>query len=173
MYNLAPMGKRYVYRQYKELFAKRFYEEKIRIESLIKDSIFIEHVGSTSIPGMGGKGIIDILVAVSNKREIPKMSSQLIDAGYYFGPDDGTIERWFHGRKVSDSKRYHLHLTFEGSKDWKEMIAFRDYLKTHPEDFKRYMEVKKRAVKEASQDKDIYMRIKEPLIKEIIQKAIT
>lgn len=166
------MRKRYIYRPYKKLFIDRFNNEKKRIISLIKDPILIEHVGSTSIPGMGGKGIIDILVAVSNKKDIPKMSSKLINSGYYFGPDDGTIERWFHGRKVSDSERYHLHLTFEGSKDFKEMIAFRDYLKTHPEDFKRYVEVKKKAVEIANQDQEIYMKTKEPLIKEIIQKAV-
>lgn len=162
---------KYVFRPYDPIYPKLFNEEKNRLKKFLGKKIFIEHVGSTSIPGMGGKGIIDIAVAANSKNDLSNVSSQLIEAGYYYDPDDGTDERWFHGKKVSNTERYHTHLTFKGSKDWMEIISFRNYLKTHPGDFNKYAEIKKQAVKSANQNKEIYMKNKEPFILEIIRKA--
>lgn len=162
---------KYVFRPYDPIYPKRFNKEKNRLKKFLGKKIFIEHVGSTSILDMGGKGIIDIAVAANSKNDLSNVSSQLIEAGYYYDPDDGTGKRWFHGRKVSDQERYHIHLTFKGSKDWMEIISFRNYLKTHPEYFKKYAAIKRLAVEKAEQDKNIYMQIKEPLIREIIKKA--
>lgn len=119
---------KYIFRAYDPVYPKLFTNEKNRLKKLLTEDILIEHVGSTSIPGMGGKGIIDIAVAANNKDDLSNVSSQLIEAGYYFDPDDGTNERLFHSRMVSDAERYHIHLTFKGSKDCKEMTSFRDYL---------------------------------------------
>lgn len=162
---------KYVFKPYDPIYPKFFDKEKNRLKKFLGKYVLIEHVGSTSIPGMGGKGIIDIAIATNGKKDLPGVSSKLIEAGYYYDPDDGTKDRWFHGRKVSDNERYHVHLTFKGSRDWMEIISFRDYLKTHQEDFKRYEEVKRQAVEEANQDKEIYINIKEPFILEIIKKA--
>lgn len=162
---------KYIYRPYDEIYPELFNKEKDRLKKFLGEDILIEHVGSTSIFGMGGKGIIDIAVAANSKKDLQVISSKLIEAEYYYDPEDGTEDRWFHGRKVSDKERYHIHLTFRGSKDWKEMTSFRDYLRIHPEDLKRYAEAKKRAVKEAKQNREIYMRTKEPIILEIIKKA--
>ncbi len=163
---------KYVFRPYDPIYPKRLTREKNRLKKFLGKDVLIEHIGSTSIPGMGGKGIIDIAVAASSKNDLLEVSSKLVEIGYYYNQEDGTEDRWFHGRKVSDKERYHLHLTFRGSKDWKEMISFRDYLKTHPEDFKKYEEIKKMAVETANQDKEIYIKIKEPMILDILNKAL-
>ncbi|HBQ50372.1 TPA: hypothetical protein DD690_00125 [Candidatus Daviesbacteria bacterium] len=162
---------KYVFRPYDPIHPEYFSKEKDRLKKFIGEAVLIEHIGSTSIPGMGGKGIIDIAVAANSKNDLSNVSSKLIAAGYYFDPDDGTDERWFHGRKVSDEERYHIHLTFKGSKDWIEITSFRDYLITHPEDFERYAEIKMKAAKLSNQDAKTYMKIKEPVILEIIGKA--
>ncbi len=163
---------KYVFRDYDPIYPKLFRKEKNRLKKFLGKDVLIEHVGSTSIPGMGGKGIIDIAIATTDKSDLQDVSSKLIEAGYYYNSDGGTAERWFHGRKVSDNERYHIHLTFKGSKDWKEITSFRDYLKTHPKDFKKYAEIKKQAVEVANQDREIYMQTKEPFIKDIIIKAL-
>lgn len=162
---------KYVFRPYNPIFSKLFSKEKNRLKKFLGRDALIEHIGSTSIPGMGGKGIIDIVIATDDKNDLFNISSQLIEAGYYFDPDDGTKERLFHARVVSDERRYHIHLTFKSSKDWKEMISFRDHLKTHPKDFKKYEEIKEQAVAVANQEREVYMKIKEPVILEIIKKA--
>ena len=163
---------KYIFRPYDPKYPELFNKESIRLRKFLGDNVLIEHVGSTAIPGMGGKGIIDIAVAANDKDDLPKVSSHLIEAGYYYDSKDGTDDRWFHGRKVSDEESYYIHLTFKGSKDWREMISFRDYLGTHPEDFKKYAEAKKEAAENANQDKDKYMSIKTPVIQDIIRKAL-
>lgn len=164
---------RYVFKPYDSIYPKRFSKERDRLKMFLGEDVLIEHVGSTSIPGMGGKGIIDIAVAANSKSDLPDVSSKLIEAGYYYEEADGTPERWFHGKKVTDGERYHLHLTFRESRDWIEMNAFRDHIKTHPEDFEKYAEIKKKAAELSNQDAKTYMKIKQPIISEIIKKATT
>lgn len=164
---------KYIFRPYDPIYPKLFSKEKERLRKFLRKGVLIEHIGSTAVPGLGGKGIIDIVITAPDKKSLSEISSRLIEAGYYYEPEDGTDERWFHGRKISDDERYHLHLTFKGSRDWREMTSFRDYLKNHPEDFKRYIETKKKAVGEANQDKSIYMKVKEPIILEILKKSNT
>ena len=60
--------KKYVFRPYSEIFPKLFAAEKIRIAKSIETDGVIEHVGSTAIPGLGGKGIIDIAIAVDKEK---------------------------------------------------------------------------------------------------------
>lgn len=163
---------KYVFKPYDPIFPKLFTKEQNRLKKFLEKDVLIEHVGSTAVPGLGGKGIIDIVIAADDKNGLLNVSSQLIKAGYYFDPDDGTKERLFHGRVVSDDRKYHVHLTFKSSKDWKEMISFRDYLKTHTEDFEKYANIKKHAVTISNQDREVYIKIKEPVILKIIQKAL-
>lgn len=163
---------RYIFKPYDPIYPERFTREKDRLKKFLGEDILVKHIGSTSIPGMGGKGIIDLAVAANSKDDLPEVSSRLIEAGYYYEEADGTLDRWFHGRKVSDSERYHLHLTYKSSKDWAEMNAFRDYLKTHPEDFEKYAEIKRKAARLSNQDAKTYMKIKQPIISEIIKKAL-
>lgn len=162
---------KYVFKPYDSIFPKLFSKEKNRLKKFLGRGILIEHVGSTAVTGLGGKGIIDIVITAPDKNDLLNVSSQLIEAGYYHDPDDGTKERLFHGRVVSDDRRYHIHLTFKESKDWKDMIDFRDYLRVHPEDLKKYAEIKKCAAEISNEDREVYMKTKEPAILEIIKKA--
>ena len=70
------MMKKYLFKPYSKIFPDLFEREKERISSHIKEDLVIEHVGSTAVPGLGGKGIIDIAIAVS-KKEMESVSKQL------------------------------------------------------------------------------------------------
>lgn len=164
--------KKYIFKPYDPIYPRLFNKEKGRLEKFLGEDVLIEHVGSTSIVGMGGKEIIDIAIAANSKDDLSNVSSRLIEAGYYYDPKDGTEDRWFHGRKVSDEERYHIHLTFKDNKSWNEMTSFRNYLNTHPEDFKKYAEVKKLAAAAANENREIYLKIKGPILEEIITKAL-
>lgn len=163
--------KKYVFRAYSELFPKLFQKEKERIGSYIKEAI-IEHVGSTAVPGLGGKGIIDIAIAVE-RTKIDSGSKELQDLGYEYKPVGSTPERLYFRIDLPDSeegiRRYHVHLTFPESKEWKELIAFRDYLRTHPEDAKLYGELKKQAAEGVNEDGEKYRALKQPLFDKILK----
>lgn len=162
--------KKYVFKPYSTIFPELFRKEKERIAPHLKQALTIEHVGSTAVPGLGGKGIIDIAIAVK-KEKMEAASEQLQALGYEFRPAFSTPDRLYFildlPDQEEDKRRYHMHLTYPESSDWKGLIHFRDYLRTHPEAVQEYAELKKQAALEANQKGELYRKIKEPIFKKI------
>ena len=164
--------KKYVFKPYSKIFPKLFQKEKERISRNLKEVQAIEHVGSTAIPGLGGKGIIDIAIAV-DKAGMEEAKSRLQELGYEFRPSFSTPDRFYFIIYLPDpeeeSRRYHIHLTYPENGKWKELIGFRDYLRHHPEELQEYAELKKQAALEAGFMKAtvIGTSSKEPMFKKI------
>lgn len=162
--------KKYVFKPYSEIFPELFDKEKARIAPHLKKGIAIEHVGSTPVPNLGGKGIIDIAIAVP-KEEMRSVSERLQGLGYEFRPNFSTPERFYFVIYLPDpeegTRRYHLHLTFPESKEWRDLLDFRDYLRSHPEARQEYAELKRQAALEANQEGERYRKIKEPIFKKV------
>lgn len=161
---------KYVYKPYSKTFPDLFQKEKERIYLSLKNALAIEHVGSTAVPNLGGKGIIDIAISVA-KEEMEHASNILQNLGYEFRPSFSTSDRFYFIAYWADpeeeNRRYHVHLTYPFSKEWKELIGFRDYLRDHPEALEEYANIKKQAVEIANHDGELYRNMKEPLIKKI------
>ena len=164
------MEQKYIYKPYRETFPALFQWEKERIASVLKNALAVEHVGSTAIPNLGGKGIIDIAISVS-KEEMEHARGFLEKLGYEYRPSFSTPERFYFIMNLPDaeegSRRYHIHLTYPLSKEWKELIGFRDYLRTHSEIVEEYVHLKKHAAKMANQDGKEYRKIKDPIFKKV------
>lgn len=146
---------KYVFKPYSSIFPELFNKEKSRIEPHLKKALAIEHIGSTAVCNLGGKGIIDIAIAV-NKEDMDATSQQLQHLGYEFRATFSTPDRFYFIIHLPDpeegNRRYHVHLTYPESSDWKGFICFRDYLRAHPENVQEYAEMKKRAAREANQE---------------------
>jgi GrpB-like predicted nucleotidyltransferase (UPF0157 family) len=164
--------KKYVFKPYNQKFPKLFEKEKKRISSYSK-KLHIEHVGSTAVPGLGGKGIIDIAIAVMES-EIGSVSKHLQDLGYEFRQNGSTPNRLFFRIDLPDldegKRRYHAHLLCIGNKEWEDLLAFRDYLTNHPEEAKKYEDLKKKASVEVEEDGAKYRELKDPLFKKILKQ---
>lgn len=162
--------KKYVFRPYSAIFPELFNKEKGRIAPHLKKALSIEHVGSTAVPGLGGKGIIDIAIAVK-KEDMEETSKEIQDLGYEFRPNFSTSDRFYYIIFLPDpeeeKRRYHLHLTYPESKEWKDLIQFRDYLRSHPQELQEYAELKKQAAMDANHEGEIYRKLKEPIFKKI------
>jgi GrpB-like predicted nucleotidyltransferase (UPF0157 family) len=160
--------KKYIFKPHSELFPVLFLKEKERIAAHLPEGMRIEHVGSTAVPGLGGKGIIDIAIGVdaSLKQEI---KIQLEELGYEFRSFFGSTNHLYCRIDLPDleegTRRYHLHLIDPGSEDWKHLIAFRDFLRCHKEAAEEYAQLKARAALEADQNGEIYRTIKDPFFK--------
>ena len=161
---------KYAFKPYSAVFPKLFSKEKARIAAHLPSSTSIEHVGSTAIPGLGGKGIIDIAIAI-DKTDMEKVKSALQGLGYEFRPSFSTSDRFYFIIYLPDpeegSRRYHIHLTYPSSKEWKELIGFRDYLLAHPEAVAEYASLKKQAASAANQDGNLYRKMKEPMFQKV------
>ena len=97
--------------------------------------------------------------------------NKLQELDYEFRPSFSTPDRFYFIAYLPDpeesSRRYHIHLTYPQSKEWRELIGFRDYLRTHPEAMEEYANVKKQAAEIANQDGDQYRKMKEPIFQKI------
>jgi GrpB-like predicted nucleotidyltransferase (UPF0157 family) len=111
-----------------------FEEERRRIEAALGGWVqgSIEHVGSTSVPGLAAKPVIDIMVGVANLEEARGAFDDVASLGYLYAPYKSDFMHWF--CKPSEAVRtHHLYLMEPGHPEWEAHIAFRDHLRTHPE----------------------------------------
>ncbi len=165
--------KKYVFRKYDPRYKIYFKMEKARLVGILRGAV-IEHVGSTAVPGLGGKGILDIAIAVP-KKGLESAARALRERGYEFRAKASTLERLFFrrdyakGRKV---RRVHIHLMLLGSRDLKEHITFRDFLINHPDKASLYAEIKREAARVSRGDGDVYNAHKKRFIEEVTKLAL-
>jgi len=153
---------------------KIFEDIKCFLCNVLPHEIEVEHVGSTAVVGLAGKGIIDLMIVT--KREHMEETVKLLELkGYRYNPNGGRPpERLF----VSGPYRYkgkelhiHIHITFFGSKEHEDKLLFRDYLKRHPGEAGRYYELKKQWSIEAGSDGSKYTEFKTSYVNEVLEKA--
>jgi len=147
-----------------------FRQEKERIEAALPQALAIEHVGSTAVVNLGGKGIIDLAIAVK-KKEMESASAALQRLGYEYRPSFSTSDRWYFVGYRPDpeegNRRYHIHLMDPANPEWHELIEFREYLRTHPEAAEEYARLKQHAADTARDDGAEYRKIKDPFFAKI------
>jgi len=165
---------KYRFRRYGKDLPILYRRDLVALKKVIPKYASVEHVGSTAVKGLGGKGIIDIVIAVPKAR-ISKAKGLLEAVGYEFRPDAGDKDRLFFKKDyVSRGKvrRIHLHLTYYNSKAFIEMVAVRDYLIMHKGEARKYEEIKRKAVKKAEGDGKVYKKLKNQYLKRLTRKAI-
>lgn len=149
-----------------------FAEEKEKIEAILKEKVnAIYHIGSTSIPGMASKPIVDILVEVDNIQEMDNYEKDFEPIGYRAFGEYGISGRRFFVKGEGLRRCCHIHFYESGNLHICNHLLFRGYLMRHPDEAKRYMELKIESAKKYSTDIKGYSQGKDKLIKEILHKA--
>ena len=125
-----------------------FQEEKTRIQMALGEiAIDIEHFGSTSVPGLPAKPIIDILVGVSSLRDWASCRSPLENLGYDYAEHGGVPDHYIFGRGRDTSERTHLlHIVEYRGFSWMSNLRFRNALRDDPELRDEYCQIKRQAV---------------------------
>jgi GrpB-like predicted nucleotidyltransferase (UPF0157 family) len=127
----------------------------------------IEHVGSTAVPGLVAKPVVDIMAPVRNLPESAAAISRVAELGYVYYPYRAHVEHWF--CKPSPSFRtHHLHLVPFGSRLWIERLAFRDCLRCDAAVAAEYATLKQRLAKQYEFDREAYTDAKAPFIQRIV-----
>jgi GrpB-like predicted nucleotidyltransferase (UPF0157 family) len=145
--------------------------EAAKIRAALGDgAIVLEHVGSTSIPGMSAKPIIDILLAVTNSADEDAYVPALTAQGYRLHlrePD------WHEHRVVKgDDPLVNLHVFTAGSREIERMLAFRDRCRGHPEEFQLYLDTKRELAARTWRHVQHYANAKEEVVEAIIARAL-
>jgi len=147
--------------------------EKLK-EVFGKELLGIEHIGSTSVLGLDSKPIIDIMVLIASYRDADKYIEALGTIGYPFDKDihEKTEFPERHLFRKGNPTEFHLSIAYaDRGSFWKRQLAFRDYLRTHPEERDRYAELKHRLIKEDPTGQNSYIGDKTDLINEMLDKS--
>jgi GrpB-like predicted nucleotidyltransferase (UPF0157 family) len=130
---------------YQSAWIDHFGREADRIRSALGDkALQIVHIGSTSIPGMAAKPIIDIMVAVEKLTQSSDLVLALDGIGYDYFPVDTVAGRMFFAREIRPEIRtHHLNLAQKGSEFWENQLLFRDYLRENDQLASEYIRLKK------------------------------
>jgi len=152
-------------------FSKKFKKEKKRISEVIQDCE-IHHIGSTAVPGLEGKGIIDIMIEIKNWKETRDIIKKLKKLGFiHIHPKEkGRI--FLSKNPKFLQKNVHLHIVKTGSKEYQKLLAFRDYLRKNKKEVKRFYKLKLKWLKETKGARNKYYKLKEKYIKEILKKHL-
>ena len=139
-------------------------------KSLGNTPIEIEHVGSTSVPGTSAKPIIDIDVVVPSEDSVSHAIELLAMAGYRHKGDLG-----IRGREAFESPdglpAHHLYLVVSGNREHVRHVVFRDYLRNHPDEARKYSDLKKSLAMKFKNDRDGYTEAKTEFIERILGLA--
>lgn len=131
----------------------------------------IEHVGSTAVPGLAAKPIIDIDVLLTSESVLPEAIERLARLGYVHQGDLGIAEREAF-LTPAGATAHHLYVCPPNSREFKRHVAFRDYLRVHPAEAKAHGDLKKALAAQFRDDRDAYMAGKDELVKEILARAM-
>lgn len=137
----------------------------------------IEHFGSTAVPGISAKPIVDILVEVTSLAETRKRIAPILEAkGYdYFwrpswGDDTPPFYAWFIKRDRNGNRTHHIHMVEKGFEHW-ERLLFRDYLIEHPDVARQYSELKEKLSRLHRNNRVAYTDAKTKFIQTVTENA--
>ena len=152
----------------------KYMRERDKITEILKDNcISIYHIGSTSVPGLAAKPIIDIMVAVRSLERVDMAAEKFADIGYEYLGEFGISGRRYL-RKGGDERTHQIHI-FQAD-DWNNIgrhLAFRDYMRTHEKERDEYAKIKKDLAQKFPYDIDGYCKGKENFVREMEERALT
>jgi len=158
--------------EYDPSWPELFEREADRLRRALGDqALQVHHVGSTSVPGLCAKPIIDILLVVADSSKEPAYAPALEAAGYTLRIRE---PEWFHHRmfKGPDTD-INLHVFSEGASEIERMLRFRDRLRGHADDRQRYAEAKRALARQTWRHVQQYADAKTAVIEEILERALS
>ena len=157
---------------YDAIWPHLYDEETARITRYLVErglSLKFEHSGSTSIPGLAAKPILDILAGRASDEDRSTIIDALQTAGYTYRGEQGIPGRDFFRR--GDPRSFHLHLTTIGSAFWHDHLMFRDYLRSHQDALNEYARVKLELAEKYPFNREAYIEGKTAFVLSILERA--
>jgi GrpB-like predicted nucleotidyltransferase (UPF0157 family) len=158
---------------YSPLWPAVFDIEKGRLTEIFgADAVLVEHVGSTAVPGLGAKPVIDILVGAPTLAVVERHIPQLVESGYRYVPE---FERAFPQRRFlvklhGHPGTFHLNAVVYDTPFWKDLIAFRDILREDPGIAERYWRLKGLLAARFRNDREAYANAKSEFVRNALAR---
>lgn len=161
---------------YNQQWVNSFKKEAIFLENKFPTIIKrIEHFGSTAVPGLAAKPVVDMLVEIMSFKEVKEKIVPVLESlgyDYFWRPefDRPPMYAWFIKRNKKGHRTYHIHMVKKNSKLW-ERLYFRDYLRKYPQVAKKYGELKTALVTKYANDRIKYTKMKTEFVMKVTEKA--
>jgi GrpB-like predicted nucleotidyltransferase (UPF0157 family) len=165
------MGERVVVVDYDAEWQRRFDDLRTRIWPAVADiAIGLEHVGSTSVPGLAAKPIIDMTVIVAGRDAVPLTIERLATLGYRHRGNLGIEDREAFDHPAG-LPRHNLYVCPEGTIGIVNQLMFRDYLRAQPDAARRYGDLKQRLAAKFPNDIESYVFGKTDFVLDALRRA--
>ncbi len=150
-------------------WAGRFADEARAIRAVIGPWLTggVEHVGSTAVPGLAAKPVIDIMAGVADLESSRACIEPLGGLGYLYAPYREDVMHWF-CKPDPAARTHHLHLVPTGSPRWRRVLAFRDLLRRDPAAATEYAALKQTLAARFPHDREAYTDGKTALITRLV-----
>ncbi|HVG35236.1 MAG TPA: GrpB family protein [Pyrinomonadaceae bacterium] len=148
-------------------------ERELILSLMAQDLAAIEHIGSTAVPGLGAKPIIDIMAAVRSLRDAERCIEPLARIGYEYVPEfeDVMPERRYFRKSAGRTRTHHLHMVELSSDFWRRHLLFRNFLRAHPSTAHQYYCLKKELARKFRTKREAYTDAKTSFIEDIVKRA--
>jgi GrpB-like predicted nucleotidyltransferase (UPF0157 family) len=153
-------------------WAARFRKEAVALKGIFGEQMQdVHHIGSTAVPGLSAKPVIDILVEVGNIEEVDTLNETLVERGYLAKGEFGIPGRRFFVKGTEEDRSHNIHVFEAGSDCVAQHLNFRDYLIAHPREAESYGRLKEVLARQFPHDIMGYMRGKHDFIRDMLGKA--
>ncbi len=157
--------------EYQKGWVSLYKAEHQQLKSALNDFVSdIQHIGSTSVPGLCAKPIIDIMIGVKTLENYVELIDILKIIGYEFRECASEPDRKFFLKRNNDISTHHLHIVEIDTEEWNKHIIFRDYLIDHKETADKYGCLKLELARKFPEDRDNYIVAKSKFINMIVDK---
>jgi len=158
--------------EYSEKWPFLYEEAAAQLRELLgTELVRSHHIGSTSVPGLAAKPIIDILLEVRSIDGLDAYDASMRDLGYEPKGEFGIPGRRYFP-KGGDRRTHHVHAFALGDPHVKKHLAFRDYLRAHPQAVAEYASIKKAASAAHATDPEGYMAFKHVFVEQMVTDAV-
>lgn len=148
-----------------------FGNEKKSLKKLLGNNIRIEHVGSTAIPEVYAKPVIDIVIGYTRKDDINDVFDKIKSLDYEDMGEKGKPGRRFFAKGPDDNRTFYIHVVSINSNNWNEYILFRDFLLQNKKARDNYNRLKKSLFEKYADNRELYTNGKAEFITDIINKT--
>lgn len=158
-------------RPYDVQWAKLFEAERLRLKTVLGDEADVQHIGSTSVPGLQAKPILDVGVGVENFDAAFAYAKPLEKLGYTFRGEQGIPRRHYFVKGADNNRTHHLHMLERTNAEWHRLLFFRDFLRTRPDALEQYQKLKTHLAEQFPKDREAYTDGKHTFVQDILSRA--
>jgi len=148
------------FKKYSPKYNSLFEEMRKKILALVKSKIVIEHIGSTSVSGLGGKGIIDISIGIKSWTQTSEILKALRKIGFKHFHDVENHSIFVSSKEKCEEGDFHVHISRFGTKRYNRTLAFRDLMRQDKSEASRYAKLKEELFEKCHGDRQLYKESK-------------